>query len=600
MGIMMLGFGGLCSKEGGNKDTTSGSSEPTPPSPVTISNPVDGTTNVSISESLSWGSAAGATSYDVYFSVNIPPITLVFKTNTSGINYNPGPLDYNTTYWWRIDSVNSAGSTTGNVWSFQTETAPTTPPSAPSGVYASAGNQQVTVSWNNVSGATSYNIYWSTVSGVTKATGTKISGVTGPYVHTGRTNGTTYYYVVTAVNSYGESSESSQVSATPDTIPSAPSGVSATAGNTQVTINWNNVSGATSYNVYWSTTSGVTKATGTKISGVTSPYVHTGRTNGTTYYYVVTAVNSYGESSESSQVSAIPTAGGGTAVDDYVWVTNQESDNVTRIKKSDLTKTTIAVGDWPMGVAVDETYCWVTNWGSGSGNTVTRIKKSDLSTTTITVGTGPLGIAVDETYCWVANQLSGNVTRLKKSDLSTTTITVGTAPTGVAIDVTYVWVANASSANVTRIKKSDSSKTTISVGPDPIGVAADATYVWVANSDTDNVTRIKKSDLSTTTITVGTWPYGVAVDSNYIWVTNMGSDTVTRILKSDSSTTTINVGTSPIGVAVDATYCWVANSNPDYVTRILKSDSSKTTISVGPAPFALGDMTGYAYDNIPQ
>ncbi len=92
------------------------------------------------------------------------------------------------------------------------------------------------------------------------------------------------------------------------TAPSVPTGVTATAGDGQATISWSSVTGATSYNIYWSTTSGVTKTNGTKITGATSPYSHTGLTNGTTYYYVVTAENSYGESSESSEVSAIPRA----------------------------------------------------------------------------------------------------------------------------------------------------------------------------------------------------------------------------------------------------------------------------------------------------
>jgi fibronectin type 3 domain-containing protein len=94
------------------------------------------------------------------------------------------------------------------------------------------------------------------------------------------------------------------------TAPSAPTGVSATAGNGQATISWSAVSGATSYNIYWSKTSGVTKANGTKITGATSPYTHTSLTNGSTYYYIVTAVNSSGESVESAQVSATPTGGG--------------------------------------------------------------------------------------------------------------------------------------------------------------------------------------------------------------------------------------------------------------------------------------------------
>jgi len=88
--------------------------------------------------------------------------------------------------------------------------------------------------------------------------------------------------------------------------PAAPTGVAATAGHAQVTITWPSVTGATSYNLYWSTTNGVTIANGTKIAGVTSPYNHTSLTNGTTYYYVVTAVNASGESAPSSQVSATP------------------------------------------------------------------------------------------------------------------------------------------------------------------------------------------------------------------------------------------------------------------------------------------------------
>ena len=95
-------------------------------------------------------------------------------------------------------------------------------------------------------------------------------------------------------------------------IPSAPTDATASAGDGQVTISWSAVSGATSYNIYWSETSGVTKDNGTQIPDITSPYSHTGLTNGTTYYYVVTAVNSFGESAESAEVSAAPT-------DESVW-----------------------------------------------------------------------------------------------------------------------------------------------------------------------------------------------------------------------------------------------------------------------------------------
>jgi hypothetical protein len=67
-----------------------------------------------------------------------------------------------------------------------------TPPSAPTGVTATPANGQVTISWTAVSGANSYNIYWSVTSGVTKTNGTKITGANSPYVQTGLTNGIPY------------------------------------------------------------------------------------------------------------------------------------------------------------------------------------------------------------------------------------------------------------------------------------------------------------------------------------------------------------------------------------------------------------------------
>ncbi|MBW2311932.1 MAG: DUF1566 domain-containing protein [Deltaproteobacteria bacterium] len=94
---------------------------------------------------------------------------------------------------------------------------PITAPSSPTNVAATASDQEATISWDAVSGATSYHIYWATYTGVSKTDYEGvISNATSPYTHTGLTNGTTYYYVITAENSYGESDESSEVTATPN------------------------------------------------------------------------------------------------------------------------------------------------------------------------------------------------------------------------------------------------------------------------------------------------------------------------------------------------------------------------------------------------
>jgi hypothetical protein len=91
------------------------------------------------------------------------------------------------------------------------------PPGTPTGLTAVGGNNQVTLNWTASSGATGYNVKQSLVSG---GTYTNIAnGVTATsYVNTGLSNGITYYYVVSATNAIGESTNSTEVYATPEPV----------------------------------------------------------------------------------------------------------------------------------------------------------------------------------------------------------------------------------------------------------------------------------------------------------------------------------------------------------------------------------------------
>ncbi|MCS7461000.1 bacterial Ig-like domain-containing protein [Paenibacillus doosanensis] len=180
-------------------------------------------------------------------------------------------------------------------------------PAVPANVKATAGDGQVTLSWNTVTGATYYNVYRSDLeNGTYVQVGSSVTDAT--YVNNGLTNGTTYYYQVTAVNPSGESKRSAIVSATPQQsilAPAAPTGLKATGGYYSVSLSWTGSAGASGYHIYQSTAAD--GAFSKVASTVTeAAYTLTGLNAKTAYYYKVTAWNAAGESDYSAPASAIP------------------------------------------------------------------------------------------------------------------------------------------------------------------------------------------------------------------------------------------------------------------------------------------------------
>lgn len=178
------------------------------------------------------------------------------------------------------------------------------PPPSPANLTAVAGNAQASLRWDLTFGAAAYNVKRATLSGgpyATIANDTAIGFNDG-----GLTNGTTYYYVVSAVNEYGESADSMEVSVTPvaPAAPMAPAGLGAQPDDGQVLLSWNATAGATGFNVKRAFTSG---GPYTNIASVsTSSYADTNVNNGTSYYYEVSAVDDSLESASSAPVSATP------------------------------------------------------------------------------------------------------------------------------------------------------------------------------------------------------------------------------------------------------------------------------------------------------
>ncbi|MGO8670646.1 MAG: choice-of-anchor tandem repeat GloVer-containing protein [Capsulimonadaceae bacterium] len=316
---------------------------------------------------LAWNASTSATSYNVFrATASGAEGTTAIGTSTI-TSYTDSGLTNGVTYYYTVAAVNTAGSSPQSSEASATPAVPIPP--APTGLTATAGDTQVSLSWAGSTGATSYNVYRATMSG---AEGTNAIGSTAvtTYSDTGLTDGVTYFYTVAAVNIAGVSPQSNEASATP--VPPAPTGLTATDGDTQVSLDWNSVSTATSYNVYRATTSGAEGSTPIGTSATTS-YTDTGLTDGVTYYYTVAAANGTSTSAQSTEVSATPeppappapTGLTATAADSQVtlsWTasTNATSYSVFRGTASD------AEASNPIGTSASTTY---TDTGLTDGTT---------------------------------------------------------------------------------------------------------------------------------------------------------------------------------------------------------------------------------------
>ncbi|HEX4962143.1 MAG TPA: fibronectin type III domain-containing protein [Thermoanaerobaculia bacterium] len=298
-----------CTTDAGASTTFSGC---TPPATPTLS--ITGGSN---SASLSW-TTSGSAVYDVFRNeTGCNAGFTKISSGSSATTLSDTVLSNGLTYFYQVTAFPSGNEACASAPSTCISVTPSpiacTPPAAPTGVTATAtGQSTATVSWTASSGATSYKIFRSTTSG---GPYTQVgTSTTTSFADSGLTCNTTYFYVVTASNGTCDSGNSAQASTTTSvctcTPPAAPTGL-ASSGTTQTgtTVSWTASSGATSYKILRSTTSG---GPYTQVgTSTTTSFTDTGLTCNTSYFYVVVASNGSCDSGNSAQLTVTTSACGG-------------------------------------------------------------------------------------------------------------------------------------------------------------------------------------------------------------------------------------------------------------------------------------------------
>ena len=207
---------------------------------------------------------------------------------------------------WATVAYQSAGE---GLFSAYDTAAPTTAPASPT-VNATVDTTKgaTVLNWaapdDGGSPITGYQVYRGLAPGST----TPYTTTTGTsFTDSAVTTGTTYYYRVVATNAVGNSDPSNEVSATPTTLPGAPT-LLATAGKSQVKLSWttpaNGGTPITGYAIYRGTAAGAETLVQTLTSG--SSYVDSDVQAKSTYFYKVAAINRNGTGAQSNETSATP------------------------------------------------------------------------------------------------------------------------------------------------------------------------------------------------------------------------------------------------------------------------------------------------------
>ncbi|MDR1830986.1 MAG: fibronectin type III domain-containing protein [Candidatus Fibromonas sp.] len=288
-GISSSSNGGGGNSSGG--DNSSGSGNKNVPTNVTA----EAVSSNSIT--ISWNAVTGASGYYVYIAESSSGPYTELGYAGSALSYTSRNLATATTFYYKVKANNGELSDPVSATTLLT---------APSGVKAeSLTSSSITITWNDFANATAYRIYRSESSSGTYAEiGTSTSN---SYTDTELAPNTRYYYIVSVRNNTLEGDGSSSVSAT--VLLHAPTNVTAKAASSNsITISWNAVTSASSYEVYRAESS---SGLYTRIVNGTSSlsYTNSNLATATTFYYKVKAAN--GQLSDSVSTTTLLTAPSG-------------------------------------------------------------------------------------------------------------------------------------------------------------------------------------------------------------------------------------------------------------------------------------------------
>jgi len=530
-------------------------------------------------------------------------------------------LTNGTAYTFKVTATNGSGA--GPPSAASNSVTPSGPPGPPRSVAATSNaNSQSVVSWtapanNGGSAITGYTVTSS--GGQTCSTP---NGTTTSCTVTGLTNGVTYTFTVTATNGLGTGAPSSPVSATPASVPGAPTGATAVGGYTRATVSWTApvVTGGLPVTGYTVTSS----PGGIMCTTTSTRCTVSGLSNGTAYTFTVTATNAVGTGPASSPSAAVtpsntvPGAPTNVAATSYANAQSVVTWTAAAANGSTISKYTVTSSGGQTCTTTGATTCTVNGLTDGTSYTFAVTATNGLGTgpasspsapaTPSTVPGAPTGVAAtsfgdaSSVVSWTAPVSTGGAFITSYTVTSsggqtcTTTGATSCSVTGLTNGTSYTFTVTATNGSGTGPASSPSAPVTPSSVPSaPTGVtgtnngASQSVVSWTAPASNG-----------------GTPVTGYTVTSSggqTCTTTGATTCTVTGLTDGTSYTFTVTatnaVGTGP---ASSPSAPVVPATTPDAPTAVSATthDNSQSVVSwTAPASDGGTPITGYTATSAP-
>lgn len=398
-----------------------------------LSTPANGESNVALSPSLTWQAAGCAMDYTIQVATDPNFKNTVFEKIQPGVSVTVGPLDYVSTYYWRVmTNSSSISSQWSDVYSFSTTNPPPPVPTLATPADGSKGiaTENSTLIWNNSVGASSYHVQLSKSNTFGTIVAEKTTGanfMSPPVLE----NYTTYFWRVEASNSSGTSNWSDVWSFR--TILAPTTLISPANGETYITnpatLSWKAVAGVDHYWIQIASDENFTIIVNQNNNAKEATYLANNLLNNTKYFWRVKVSTPDGENSDWSEtrsfttiiatpVLSLPLDGRvdlapsvffqWAPVDGDVQYNLQVSTDGTFNNTLFLNKTYSTLSQTISGLAGNTTYFWrVRAVSATSGNSGWSLVRTFSTIVAPTVGELPVdkakGQTIPVTLAWVSS-----------------------------------------------------------------------------------------------------------------------------------------------------------------------------------------------------